>query len=172
VIHAVDDLTSLLAIYAAVISTIALGWNISRDLFNARRSVRLLFSRDNAIFVGGKAVGVSLHLRITNGSPNRQIEIVALHLEGDLVWLTPEHDGGVRPATVEDPLPIMLTPSQSVLVPFYLVPSVFARFGNLQSITIEDSTGRKYKLGPSQLRTVQSEVRSIAASRLEPPNPS
>ena len=122
------EFTAVLAIYAAVISTVALAWNISRDVFNARRSVRLLLSVGSAIYVGEKVAGISLHLRVANASPSRQIEIVALHFEGDVVWLPPNVDGGIKPATLDETFPALLTPAKSLDLPFYLVPSVVDRF--------------------------------------------
>ena len=46
----------ILAVYAASVATITLVWNIARDVFHARRSVRLMLMFGRSVHVSGQPV--------------------------------------------------------------------------------------------------------------------
>jgi hypothetical protein len=157
--------TVMIATYAAIVATTSLLWNIVRDVFYARRRVRLFLNMDGAVQVGSTLVHVMLKLRITNTSMTRDLEIASVDFEGgELVWLEPSVTGGVRPATTEDDvLPALLTPAKSVHIPIYLSEENFQRFYATRGIAVEDSAGRKYRVAQRHFKAMKDRIRKTAA---------
>jgi hypothetical protein len=158
-------LALIIAVYAAIVATTTLVWNILRDVFYARRSVRLFLELENALQIGAQVIHVMLQLQITNTSMTRDVEIVSLDFEnGGLVWLLPTFPGGVRPATQEDEkLPALLTPAKSVRVSIYLSAANIERFYATSAIAVEDSSGRKHYVAQAHLQSMKDRIRKTAA---------
>jgi len=158
------EMTSGVALYAAVVSTVALLWNIIRDVRSVRRSVRVLLTFDGAVQIGDHVVDAHMHVRATNTSLTRDVEIVSIKFQGGgLRWQTPDMVGGIRPATAdEDSLPVLLTPAKSVHIPLYLSSANFGRFENTRSISVEDSVGRQHWVSRRALKSMQNRIRRLA----------
>jgi hypothetical protein len=159
--------TTAIAIYGAVMSTVALIWNISRDVVNARRRVQLVLTDESSVYIGDQVVQIMMALRVTNVSATRDVEIVAVELEGgSLAWHSAgaQTPGGVRPATEDDALPKLLSPSQSVSLSIYLDSLNVPKFEEITKIVVEDSAQRKYRLSEKQLRAMKEWVRRAVTS--------
>ena len=156
--------TPIVAVYAAIVATSALLWNIGRDIIYARRTVRLFLVLERAVQIGNKLVDVQFTLRVTNTSMTRDLELVSVDFEGGgLTWLTPEFEGGIRPATQEEQiLPALLTPAKSVEIPICLSANNFDRFYATNGIAVEDSAGRKHRVNRHHLKSMQERVQQTA----------
>lgn len=145
------DLTGFLAIWGAVVATIALVWNIVRDVRDRPRlSVRCFVGRLIEVGVGNARENPREYLiyRVTNAG---KLPIVVTHLCGSL-------DGGGHYFVNSDKVPRQLGPGEYLLAECYPWLEMGAK---LKRLYVSDAEGRNH-FAP---RKQSSEVRKTAEAR-------
>jgi hypothetical protein len=129
--------TPWVAAYAAIVSTVSLGWTIWRATRDQRESLR------TELDANGTPHGVEIIVRVINESPSRSVEVSRIQFRGLTTagLVSPIGDDAFRP-----PLPKRLEPNESCR--FYirkdrLVPAG-ASFSNCQGVHVTDSKNKTY----------------------------
>jgi hypothetical protein len=160
------SLTTILAIYAAIVSSICLGWNLYRELHD-RACVKISISlmsqvpggdgRQFSLFPPNKNAGADAHvlIKITNAG-RRPVTLQGWGGE----WKTPEN-GRDKFTVISQGLPRILngheshrefTPDLSVISP------------NIKALFVSDSSGNNWYVADRELRETVEQARKLVSA--------
>lgn len=159
-------ITKLLAVYAAILSTIGFAWNLYRDLLDRAKLQVSAKVRRIAVGTDGKSFAVKPDLPVEGASQQLFVVMTVVNVgRRPVLW---EGWGGmyIKPvngrhlfSVVGRDLPKMLLEGErhSELTP--VEDDLRPANDNLKSIFIWDASGRNWKLSRSQLKELKEEAR-------------
>lgn len=157
------SLTTILAAYAAILSTIGIGWHFYRELSDRTRVkisvslVRLTPGSDGrqfSLFPAGENAGADADvlIKITNAG-RRPVTLQGWGGE----WKTPEN-GRAKFTVISQGLPRILNGHESHRE---FTPDLSVVSPNIKSLFIWDSSGKNWYVPPKELRDVVEQAQQI-----------